>query len=273
MLTIYKIDQPGDYNDIEIIGENRNSDLGLHIDVWGTQPVNIGAITGYNVFLPLLITGDAPVHIDKQLYDEFGGDGINIRGSNNRFGRTTIANATPTRPYHTIILNEGESVEAALDRLEMIVYDPSLLVVNTNREGQRYVGGYHVDAIQMYATAQGRYHATEDDVLRNIIMDEVDIQLRGSHIQGIAMTEVCLYEEIYLGGTSFRVELDYYYSVMAVNLSNFEIGVGDAVVNKPVRLQQPMGKISRHKFVNGVIGFPGDHRIDQHIATNVTVRS
>ena len=266
MTVLHRITEPGDHKLIEAIGTNRNEDIGVLIDVWGNDPVNIDMIEAHNCFIPVIKQGNAPVTINGSDLSEFGGDGFNITGSNLTWEVNKVHGNTPTRPYKTLTMHPGESVEACLARHEIQVYDPSLLKVITKPDGTRIIGGYHVDGGQCYALPNLKnkvYASKEQDILTNLIFKDLEIVMDGAISQGISFTERCRYDNIQIGTKRLKILVDYYYSIIATNMFNFVLGNSkDVEVNKPVRLENSRGdSFCRHLVGNGKIYIPGDHVI------------
>jgi len=270
MATLQVINKPGDYGNIEIMGTDRNNDIGLTVECWGNDEININSIIIGNTFLPLLIKGDGTVNVNYSLLYLFGGDAVNIRGSNSHFDYLNIEGNTPTRPYKLIEVLPGDSIEATLYKNEVTVYDPTM-VRTFERNGKVYLEYYHQDAIQGYATAKGKYHSTPDDILDNVTVKNLSINMTGKNSQSISFTEKCGYNNIHIGTEKMNINTDYYYSLIAVNFNNFQIGNPNVCnVNKPVRLQQPKGKENPYWFYDGKIYIPGEHQIED-TAENIEI--
>jgi len=261
MNTLKRITEPGEYGDVSFRGDSRINDIGLVIDVWGNKPVVIDRLEIMNVFIPIIKLGDAPLFINDVYIYLFGGDGSNIRGSNFHADLYQAEGATPVRPYNTITLLPGESVEAALERNEVIVYDPKLLTA-VERNGELIIPGYHSDAMQVYGVKKDKFVSEEDDLIENISVNNIKIDMPLPYTQGIVMTERCKYKNFKLGTSSMNMQTGHYYSVMATNMEDFIIGSGTDMdsVNKPVRIQRVKGVT--HKITDGQILLPGNHVVD-----------
>jgi len=261
MNTLKRITEPGEYGEVSFRGDSRINDIGLVIDVWGNKPVVIDRLEIMNVFIPIIKLGDAPLFINDVYIYLFGGDGSNIRGSNFHADLYQAEGATPARPYNTIVLLPGESIEAALERNEVIVYDPKLLTT-VERNGELIIPGYHSDAMQIYGVKKGKFVSEEDDLIENISVSNIKIDMPLPYTQGIVMTERCKYKNFKLGTSSMNMQTGHYYSVMATNMEDFVIGSGTDMdsVNKPVRIQRVKGVT--HKITGGQILLPGAHVVD-----------
>ena len=265
IMTILKtITKSGDYGRISLHGKNRNEDIGLFIDIRKDQTVTIKSVDIDNTFVPLLKRGRGKLFIGDVQVTRFGGDGFNPLGSNICLDKFYSRENTPTRPYKSLFMFMGESIEQCLERHEINVFDPLLLKpLELPTKGKFVIPGYHQDAIHGYFLKRGTYKSASEDTLNNITIKNIDIVMKGAMAQGIAFTEACKYSRIFLGTESLKISLDYYYSLIATNLSNSKIGGKKVDVNKPVRIQNPPIKNCPHRTYNvDLINMQGEHVFD-----------
>ena len=265
MTVLKRITESGDYGRISLRGKNRNEDIGLFIDIAEGKTVTINSIDVDNSFIPVLKRGKGKLFLGDIQATRFGGDGFNMLSSNITGDKFYSRENTPTRPYTKLYMLMGETVDQCLERHEIKVYDSSLLkpVEYPKGSGKFVVPGYHQDAIHGYALKDGQFKSQADDRLDNIRIKNIDIEMQGAMAQGIAFTEACKYSRIFLGEESLKIKLNYYYSVIATNLSNSRIGGKKVKVNKPVRVQNPPVKKCPHETYNlELINMRGKHVFD-----------
>lgn len=142
---------------ISIVGQNRNRDIGITYDVPTGKLVYVKKLTIENTFLPLVKKGEGQLTIEELEIRDFGGDAINIRGSNVRINHLRIRNSTPTRPYNPLWIPEysEKAILKVLQDSKEKVYDWRLLEwlpVTKDNVTTYYTAGYHVDAgLQAYS--------------------------------------------------------------------------------------------------------------------------
>ncbi|WP_020394481.1 hypothetical protein [Thiolinea disciformis] len=151
---------------ISIVGKQRNRDIGITYDIPAGKVVYIKKLKIENTFLPLVKKGEGQLTIEDLEIKDFGGDAINIRGSNVRINKLSIRNSTPTRPYSPVWIpeySEKAILKALADNKEQ-VYDWRLLEwlpVSKDNITTYYTPGYHVDAgLQAYYVPSMRLQAT-----------------------------------------------------------------------------------------------------------------
>ncbi len=261
-MTVLKKISSGDFGKIALTGKNRNADIGLLIDVPFGSIVSIDELEIDNTFVPIIKRGGGEFFFNKIKTSEFGGDGFNIHSSNVLGDTFIAADNTPTRPYTSLKMWQSEGVEECLERHEITVYDPLLLKPKKYKKGY-IIEGYHQDGIQAYALNDCEHVSHSSNILENIDIKNIDISMSGSKAQGIALTESCKYSDIFLGEESLKIDVAYYYSIIATNLSNSCIGGAEVQLNKPIRIQRPAAKKCPHQTYSvDLVNLDGEHYFD-----------
>lgn len=225
MEVLERICEPGDYGDCKVVGTNRNNQIGRYITVPDGETITFDTLDISNVFVPIVKRGNGQLHIRESIRTGFGGDGMNIIGSNVTIEKTYVRDNTPTRPYDMHELLPGESVLQALKRLDLEVYDPKLLKAVEWR-GKLVLPSYHVDGIaQIYAVDETGYRIHEDGCISNIKMPFIEAELSGAKTQGIMGSEANRYTRFEIGTEGLFIKLDgYKYSIVFNQLDNSQIG-------------------------------------------------
>lgn len=253
MSILKGVNSGGDLGDLNIVGTDRNTDIGLFVHVPEGETVKIGILDIRNVFIPLIKTGKGRLEIDKLRCTEYGGDLSNLRAGNIFIRRLFARHNTPTRPYKTCVRLFQETIDNCLRRHNETVWDSSLLSFE-NFQGQQVIKGYHVDGGgQIYAVKDDGYTVDNSGTINNITIEEVDIVLNGSRTQGFMGSERCRYTHIHIGKKYYSVIMDGYpYHAVFNQLDNSTIGNSSGDVgNSKVRIEAV--KPTVHKSYNNTI--------------------
>ena len=240
---------------LNIVGQNRNTDIGLRVHVSSGDIVKIGKVAVTRCFVNLLKTGDGELHIEELVTREFGGDNANLLGSNVYIGNLDAADNTPTRPYSMCIRQDGESVVDCLARHSEKVFDPALLKFEQRQvDGvmRDVILGYHVDGIaQIFNPDATGDDPDRDCEISNIRIPRVKARIKGKYSQGVMGSELCDYHGVEIGTELFDVELDgYEFHTVFNTLRNSNIGCSTAKAQGKLKILNVKGANAVSENIN-----------------------
>lgn len=98
-MILQEINSGGCFSDIHNIGSDKNLDIGLQVNVPEGEVLYIENLELENVFVGIIKFGLGELRIDNLHIHHFGGDAMNIRGSNVHIENYKVHDCEPTRPY------------------------------------------------------------------------------------------------------------------------------------------------------------------------------
>jgi hypothetical protein len=150
---------------------------------------------------------------------------MNFLGSNVTIDKTYVRDNTPTRTYDMHELLPGESVQDALKRLRIKVYDHRLLKPVKYR-GKWVLPSYHVDGVfQAYAVDSTGYRIDHAGCIENIRLPYIEADLKGEKTQGIMCSEANRYSGFEIGTNGLFMKAGgYRFSAVFNQLDHSQIG-------------------------------------------------